>query len=137
MQKFDSDTERQIAVILERDSLKWFRPARGQFQLFYRRGHEQAEYQPDFVAETGDVILMIETKAENELNDPAVIAKRDVAVVWCANASEYTASYGGKPWRYLLIPHGAAVQNATLPYLAQQHAQAAAPRGHQPHNVVT
>lgn len=137
VQKFQSDSERQMAVILERDSIKWFRPALGQFQIFYKRGHEHPEYQPDFVAEAADAIYMIEVKAENELNDPEVIAKRDVAVLWCANASEYTASYGGKPWRYLLIPHGTAVQNATLPYLAQQHAQAAAPRGHQPQNVVT
>jgi type III restriction enzyme len=71
------------------------------------------------------------------MEDPEVIAKRDIAVIWCANASEYTASYGGKPWRYLPVPHGAAVQSATLPYLAQRHAQAAAPGGHQPHNVVT
>lgn len=109
---------------------QWFRPALGQFQIFYKRGHEHPEYQPDFVAEAADAIYMIEVKAENELNYPEVIAKRDVAVLWCANASDYTASYGGKPWRYLLIPHGAAVQNATLTYLAQQHAQAAAPRGY-------
>lgn len=137
VQKFQSDSERQIAVILERDSIKWFRPALGQFQIFYKRGHEHPEYQPDFVAEAADAIYMIEIKAENELNDPEVIAKRDVAVLWCANASEYTASYAGKPWRYLLIPHGSAVQNATLSYLAQQHAQGAAPGGHQPQNVVT
>lgn len=35
-----------------------------------------------------------------------VIAKRDVAVLGCANASGYTASYDGKPWHDLLIPPG-------------------------------
>lgn len=130
VQKFDSDTERQIAVILERESLKWFRPARGQFQLFYRRGHDQAEYQPDFVAETGDAILMIETKAENEVHDAEVLAKRDVAVLWCDRASQYTATYAGKPWRYLLIPHSAVLQNMELAWLDQQYAEPTAPGGH-------
>jgi len=130
VQKFDSDTERQMAVILERDALKWFRPARGQFQLYYRRGHDQAEYQPDFVAETADAILMIETKAENEMEDPEVLAKRDVAVLWCANATSYTATYAGKPWSYLLVPHGAVQQNASLSWLARQCAQKTAPSGH-------
>ncbi|MGH8114578.1 MAG: DEAD/DEAH box helicase, partial [Rhodanobacteraceae bacterium] len=36
VQKFQSDPERLLAVILERDALKWFKPARDQFQLFYR-----------------------------------------------------------------------------------------------------
>jgi type III restriction enzyme len=36
--KFHSDSERKLAVILERESLKWFRPAKGQFQMFYRSG---------------------------------------------------------------------------------------------------
>lgn len=29
LQKFDSDTERRFAIILERDALKWFKPAKG------------------------------------------------------------------------------------------------------------
>jgi type III restriction enzyme len=43
-QKFDSDTERRFAVILERDANKWFKPAKGQFQMFYKLGPEQPEY---------------------------------------------------------------------------------------------
>ena len=31
--KFQSDSERKLAVILERDSQKWFKPAKGQFQI--------------------------------------------------------------------------------------------------------
>ncbi|HEX8316832.1 DEAD/DEAH box helicase [Longimicrobium sp.] len=135
VQKFDSETERQMAVILDRESLKWFRPARGQFQLFYKRGHEQAEYQPDFVAETDDAILMVETKAESELNDAEVLAKRDVAVLWCGRASEYTATYAGKPWRYLLVPHGAVTQNIQLSWLDRQYAQVTAPTGHRGNEV--
>jgi len=58
LQKFHSDTERRFAVILERDAQKWFRPAKGQFQIYYQLGAVQAEYIPDFVAETDDVILI-------------------------------------------------------------------------------
>lgn len=36
VQKFDSNAERRLAVILERDAIKWFKPAKGQFQIFYR-----------------------------------------------------------------------------------------------------
>jgi type III restriction enzyme len=33
-EKFQSDSERMLAVILDRDSTKWFKPARGQFEIF-------------------------------------------------------------------------------------------------------
>ncbi len=59
-QKFQSDAERKLAVILERESLKWFKPAKGQFQLFYQSGIEHLEFQPDFVAETRQAIYILE-----------------------------------------------------------------------------
>ena len=37
-QKFQSDAERKMAIILEREALKWFKPAKGQFQLVYKLG---------------------------------------------------------------------------------------------------
>lgn len=40
LQKFDSDTERRFAVILERDASKWFKLAKGQFQIYYKLGLE-------------------------------------------------------------------------------------------------
>ena len=52
VQKFQSDAERKLAVILDREAEKWFKPAKGQFQIFYRQGADHLEYQPDFVAET-------------------------------------------------------------------------------------
>ena len=70
VQKFDSDAERKLAVILERDAVKWFKPAKGQFQIFYRHGADHLEYQPDFVAETADTIYMLEPKASNQMEDP-------------------------------------------------------------------
>lgn len=105
LQKFHSDTERRFAVILERDAQKWFRPAKGQFQIYYQFGAEQPEYIPDFVAETDDAILMAETKKRAELASGEVQAKAAAAARWCGQASGYTARVGGKPWHYLLIPH--------------------------------
>jgi len=118
VQKFDSDSERKLAVILEREARKWFKPARGQFQIYYPNGADQLEYQPDFVAETAATIYMLEPKKRTELDDPIVIAKKEAAVKWCANASNHAASYGGKPWRYVLIPHDEIAENITLEGLA-------------------
>ena len=74
-------------MILERDAIKWFKPAKGQFQIFYRHGADHLEYQPDFVAETAEAIFMLEPKASNQMDDPIVLAKKEAAVKWCANAS--------------------------------------------------
>ena len=120
VQKFDSDTERKLAVILDRDALKWFKPAKGQFQIFYRSGADHLEYQPDFVAETADMIYMLEPKARNELQATDVQAKKAAAVRWCEQASEYAASHNGKLWQYVLIPHDAIAENMTLQALASQ-----------------
>ena len=122
VQKFQSDAERKLSVILEREASRWFKPARGQFQIYYKSGADHPEYQPDFVAETDDTIYMLEPKARNEMTDPEVLAKRDVAVKWCKQASDHAASYGGKPWQYLLIPHDAIAENMSVTGLAAQFA---------------
>jgi type III restriction enzyme len=114
VQKFQSDSERKLAVILEREATKWFKPAKGQFQIYYKSGADHPEYQPDFVAETDKVIYMLEPKARNELTDPDVLAKKAVAEQWCEHASEYAKSYGGKPWQYALIPHDIIAENMTV-----------------------
>jgi type III restriction enzyme len=115
-QKFDSDTERRFAVILETDPFvqKWCRPAKGQFQLFYKFGNGHHEYQPDFVAEANENIYMFETKARNELNDDEVIAKKEAAQKWCSHATEFVKTNGGKPWTYALIPHDIIAENMTV-----------------------
>ena len=119
VQKFHSDAERRLAVILERDARKWFRPAQGQFQIYYRHGADQPEYQPDFVAETEHAIYMLEPKMRSELDDPIVLAKQAAAVHWCAHATDHAAQHGGKPWHYLL-PHDAIAENMTLAGLRQR-----------------
>ncbi|MGH8548830.1 MAG: hypothetical protein ACRERU_09570 [Methylococcales bacterium] len=89
VQKFDSEAERKLSVILDRDTIKWFKPAKGQFQIFYRNGADHLEYQPDFVAETAEAIFMLESKASNQLDDPTVLATKDATIKWCANASNH------------------------------------------------
>ncbi|OGT34888.1 MAG: type III restriction endonuclease subunit R [Gammaproteobacteria bacterium RBG_16_51_14] len=120
VQKFASEAERVLAVILERDAQKWFKPAKGQFLIFYKQGADHPEYQPDFVAETNDAIYMLEPKASNQMADPIVLAKKEAAIRWCKNASDYAIANGGKPWRYVLIPHNAIAVNMTLDGLAGQ-----------------
>ena len=105
LQKFDSDTERRFAIILERDAAKWLKPAKGQFQIYYKLGSEQPEYIPDFVAETDATIFMVETKARADINTQEVQAKAAAAVRWCMNASDHAVCVGTKPWKYLLVPH--------------------------------
>lgn len=120
VQKFQSDTERMLSIVLDREALKWFKPGRGQFQIFYKWGPDQREYQPDFVAETEDTIYMLEPKSRRDLEDGEVLAKKDSAVRWCQNASEHAQKHGGKPWRYLLIPHDAIAENMSIKGLAAQ-----------------
>ena len=115
-QKFDSNTERRFAIILERFSQKWLKPAKGQFQIFYQQGVEQAEYVPDFVAETDDTILICETKARADMDSPEVLAKSEAASQWCKHASQNANDNGGKPWRYLLIPHDEVSDASDLRY---------------------
>lgn len=120
VQKFQSNTERKLAIILERETDKWFKPARGQFQIYYKAGIEQREYVPDFVAETGDHLYMLEPKASNEVNTPEVQEKRKAAEIWCQHATEHALQYGGKPWHYGLLPHDLIAENMTLVGLVAQ-----------------
>lgn len=113
-QKFDSDPERRFAVILEDDPsvLKWLKPSPDQFVIEDRDGHA---YRPDFVVETQTEKLIVEPKMASEIETPEVQRKAEAAVLWCHIASEHHAkAYGGKPWRYALIPDSKITASATL-----------------------
>ena len=114
LQKFDSDTERRFSIILDRDAMKWLKPAKGQFQIYYKLGAEQPEYIPDFVAETESTIFMVETKARNDINTQEVQAKAAAAARWCRHASDHAVVVGTKPWRYFLVPHDEIVESKKL-----------------------
>ena len=114
LQKFDSDTERRFAVILERDAQKWFKPAKGQFKIYYQDGTEHPEYVPDFIVELEDCVLMVETKAQKEMQDSTVLTKADAAIKWCEHASTHLLANGGKEWVYLLVPHDDVKENLKI-----------------------
>ena len=114
LQKFDSDTERRFAIILERDASKWLKPAKGQFQIYYKLGTEQPEYIPDFVAETDSTMFIVETKARTDIRAQEVQAKAVAAVQWCKHASDHAVTIGSKPWRYLLVPHDEIAESKRL-----------------------
>ena len=120
VQKFDSDPERRFAVILETDKevLKWFKPAKGDFQIHYA---SDASYEPDFVVETKTEKFLCEPKSAADMEDPDVLAKAKAAAEWCRNATEHERKHGGKPWTYLLIPHDVITENKTLKGLAASY----------------
>ncbi len=120
IQKFDSDPERRFAVLLENDDevLKWFKPAKGDFQIHY--SHEDS-YEPDFVVETKTEKLLCEPKRASEMTDETVLAKADAAATWCKHATDHANENGGKPWRYLLIPHDQVQDQMTVNGLAARY----------------
>lgn len=102
--KFDSDTERRFAVVLEDDEdvLKWFRPAPGQLPIFYTKDNR---YEPDFVIETKTHKILAETKRADHMDVEEVKLKRRAAQEWCEHATAHAKEQGDKPWAYLLIAH--------------------------------
>ncbi len=123
LQKFDTDPERRLAVIIDGDltTQKWVKPAPRQFRIDYRSGEA---YEPDFVVETKTRMLICEVKASNELDDMTVKAKAAAATKWCKTATQHAPGGGAKPWVYLLIPDNQLLANATLDGLAAKFATA-------------
>jgi type III restriction enzyme len=116
-QKFQVDTERRFAVILENDTdvVKWFKPGKEAFQI-YLKGDSQ--YEPDFVVETKTAKLICETKMRKDIDSVDVQNKAKAAVKWCEHATIHEKQVGGKPWAYLLIPHDAVDEAKTIQGLA-------------------
>lgn len=75
---------------------------------------------PHTIVETADAIYMCETKAEKDVNDPDVQAKAEAAREFCRRATEFTAQNGGKPWKYVIIPHTLVDRGYSFNYILQQ-----------------
>jgi type III restriction enzyme len=93
------------------------KPGPRQLQIYYRGDQS---YEPDFVVETTAEKLLCEPKAAGEMDDPDVQDKARAAALWCRRATDHERQNGGKPWRYLLIPHDAIDAARTLAGLAGQ-----------------
>lgn len=121
MYKFDSKTEKDFSVILEDDNnvIKWLRPAANQFNIYW--DYNSKEYRPDFVVEDSNFIYLIETKKEKEIDDKDVKAKAKAALEYCINATVYNLKNGGKPWKYVLIPHNFVRVNMSLNFLVNEY----------------
>ncbi|MDP2323058.1 MAG: hypothetical protein Q8N51_03405, partial [Gammaproteobacteria bacterium] len=119
LQKFDSDTERRLAVLLENDHdvTKWVKPAKGNFQISLKGG---SMYEPDFVVEASHGRYLCEVKGANFVGQDDVLAKADAAATWCKNATQYATS-DGLPWRYLLLPSDVVMDNRSLRVLANEY----------------
>lgn len=118
--RFDSSTELDFAFILETNDevLKWIRPVPNQFSIYWANGSKK--YEPDFIVETGDAIYMCETKAEKDINSPDVLDKAEAAREFCCQASGFAAKNGGKPWRYIIIPHTLVDRSYSFNYILSQ-----------------
>lgn len=108
-QKFESDTERRFATILEDDPevLKWLKPPRDILRIHYS---DEDEYLPDFIVETRDARYLCEVKRASEMDDTTVQQKAKAARVWCERAS----TVSDKPWEYALVPDTEVQLNRTF-----------------------
>lgn len=116
MYKFDSDTERTFAIILENDNesvLRWLKPNIKQFDIYYDKNSSH-KYEPDFIVETQSKIYMVETKAKKDINNDEVIWKAKAGIKYCQSASDFNIMTGGKPWEYALISHDEVRLNSSF-----------------------
>jgi type III restriction enzyme len=122
-QSFQSDEERRFAVLIdvhETAVIRWVKPGPKQFRIEYRRGES---YEPDFVVETEAEKLIVEIKARRDLQHEDVLAKSKAARTWIGYANRHAQSYGGKPWRYVLVPHDMMTESASLAGMAAAFSQ--------------
>lgn len=117
--KFDSYSELEFVRFLESkpEVEKWLRPDTRQIRITWK---QDSSYEPDFIVETTDVMLMVEIKRQSELNDEEVVAKAKAARLWCEHATKYAKEHDGKPWKYVLTPHDAIAPNMSLEGLVKR-----------------
>lgn len=110
MYRFDSSDEARLAYLLDNDKSveDWLRPAPNQFEGLYWRdteGESHHRYEPDFVVEIKNEIVMIEVKPESEIQTPSVQAKKQTAEKYCEVVNKNIGKFGIiKPWKYVIIP---------------------------------
>ena len=91
--------------------------------ITYQRG---SKYEPDFLVETANLMPMCEVKAAKEMQDAIVQARANAARTWVGAANAVAQESGRKQWHYVLIPHRAIAENATLQGLLSAYGQKSA-----------
>lgn len=117
LSSFDSESERDFAISCERSSdvIAWVRPDVRQFNITYNHGHK---YEPDFIVVTKDFNYLVEIKAVKDLNNPDVIEKKKMGILYCEKATDYCLAHGDKAWRYLFIRHDRITKTSDFKSLA-------------------
>jgi len=114
-QKFDSDTERRFATILEDDVdvVKWLKPPKDLLKIQYA---EEDNYNPDFIVETSSGRYLCEIKRATDMDTAVVQKKAKAAIQWCERAS----AVSDRPWQYALLPHDAIEMSRTFASLIRE-----------------
>ena len=119
--KFDSEPELILARIFENeiDFVKsWLRPSPNQFNITYDNGKK---YEPDFVVESNNNVYLIEVKADTQLDDPIVVAKKERALSYCKLVSAWAKETNHKEWIYVIIPSSKISNNSTFKHLVEMY----------------
>jgi len=123
--KFDSSDEARMAYLLDKDTAveDWLRPAPNQFEGLHWRdaqGDANHRYEPDFVVELADEIVMIEVKPADEVALPDVQAKKKTADEYCKVVNKNIGNFGiVKLWRYVIVPTENITVTSTVSNLLQ------------------
>lgn len=121
--KFDSSDEARLAYLLDREPAveDWLRPAPNQFEWLYWRDsiwNDSRRYEPDFVVEFDEEIVMIEVKPDMEIMNDDVLAKKKSAETYCNIINANIWKFGiVKPWRYIIIPTSRITITSTITWL--------------------
>ncbi len=118
--KFDSSDEARLAYLLDREPTveDWLRPAPNQFEGLYWRdsiGNDSRRYEPDFVVEFDEEIIMIEVKPDMEVMNDDVQAKKKSAETYCNIINANMWKFGiVKPWKYIILPTSRITTTSTI-----------------------
>lgn len=64
---------------------------------------------------------MVETKKGGDIESPDTQGKAQAALEYCNHATEFTTNNGGKPWKYVLIPHNEVQANMSFENLVKKY----------------
>jgi type III restriction enzyme len=100
---FDSNTERQLAVLLDdpQNPIEWWvRLLANDLPIMIN--DQTGRYNPDFIAiDSNGTHWVVETKKDDDMASDAVVAKREAARLW-ANTVNANRPDGTPEWRYVL-----------------------------------